>query len=172
MSSTASWGFFIYVVGYETVVTKKHIKTHTHHKRSKFHITPRDLRVKRSLTGLGLFTMEPIKKGTCIIEYVGPTLTKQQEEDSNSLYLFEVTKTKTIDGAVRWNTARYINHSCRPNSEIDIYKGRVYVLAKRNIKAGEELNYDYDTDYFEAYIKPKGCKCIKHAPKLWKKKAA
>ncbi len=150
-------------------MTKKHIKTHIYKKKGKFHIEKFDLKVKRSLAGLGLYTFSPIKKGQCIIEYVGPTLTAKQDEDSNSLYLFEVTKKKTIDGAVRWNTARYINHSCRPNSEIDIYKGRVYVLAKRNIKAGEELNYDYDTDYFEAYIKPKGCKCIKHSPKLWKK---
>lgn len=150
-------------------MTKKHIKAHIYKKRGKFHIGKYDLRVKRSLAGLGLFTFSPIKKGSCIIEYKGPTLSKKQEEDSNSLYLFEVTKTKTIDGAVRSNTARYINHSCRPNSEIDIYKGRVYVMAKRNIKVGEELNYDYDTDYFEAYIKPKGCKCIKHAPELWVK---
>jgi SET domain-containing protein len=139
-------------------------------KKGKFEPGNFDLKVKRSLTGLGLFTFSDIKKGECIIEYKGPTLTKQQEEDSNSLYLFEVTKKKTIDGAVRWNTARYINHSCRPNSEIEISKERVYVLAKRNIKAGEELNYDYDTDYFEAYIKPKGCKCSKHAPELWPKK--
>ncbi len=136
-------------------------------KKSKFTPGDFDLKVKRSLTGLGLFTFSDIKKGQCIIEYKGPTLTKQQEEDSNSLYLFEVTKKKTIDGAVRWNTARYINHSCRPNSEIEIIKEHVYVMAKRNIKAGEELNYDYDTDYYEAYIKPKGCKCIKHAPELW-----
>ena len=139
-------------------------------KKSKFTPGNFDLKVKRSLTGLGLFTFSDIKKGECIIEYKGPILTKQEEEDSNSLYLFEVTKTVTIDGAVRWNTARYINHSCRPNSEIEIIKEHVYVMAKRNIKAGEELNYDYDTDYFEAYIKPKGCKCIKHAPELWAKK--
>ena len=138
-------------------------------KKGKFEPGDFDLRVKKSLTGLGLFTFSDIKKGQCIIEYKGPTLTKQEEEDSNSLYLFEVTKTKTIDGATRANTARYINHSCRPNSEIDIIKERVYVMAKRNIKAGEELNYDYDTDYYEAYIKPKGCKCIKHAPELWAK---
>jgi SET domain-containing protein len=161
-----------------TKKTKKSVKKEVSVKKSKkvskkvSKFTPGnfDLKVKRSLTGLGLFTFSDIKKGQCIIEYVGPTLTQKEEEDSNSLYLFEVTKSKTIDGAVRSNTARYINHSCRPNSEIDIIKGRVYVTAKRNIKPGEELNYDYDTDYYEAYIKPKGCKCIKHAPELWAKK--
>jgi uncharacterized protein len=136
-------------------------------KISKFTPGGFNLKVKRSKTGLGLFTFSPIKKGRCIIEYTGKVLSKQEEEDSNSLYLFEVTKTKTIDGAVRTNTARYINHSCRPNCEIDIHKGRVYVMAKRNIKEGEELNYDYDKEYWGAYIKPKGCKCAKCAPGLY-----
>lgn len=130
-----------------------------------------DLRVKRSLAGLGLFTFSPIKKGECVIEYKGNILTPKQEEDSNSLYLFDAENGVTIDGAPRWNTARYINHSCRPNCEIDIYKNKVYVMARKNIKAGEELTYDYDNDYFDAYIKPKGCRCIKCAPGLHKAKA-
>lgn len=125
-----------------------------------------NLKVKRSVAGLGLFTLSDIPKGSCIIEYRGNILTKKQEEESNSLYLFDAEGGVTIDGAPRWNTARYINHSCRPNSEIDIHKHHVYVMAKRTIKAGEELNYDYDKDYWEAYIKPKGCRCIKHAPEL------
>ena len=123
-----------------------------------------DLRVKRSKTGLGLFTYSPIPKGACVIEYTGNVLSKKEEDESNSLYLFDVGRGKTIDGSPRSNTARYINHSCRPNCEIDIWGRRVWVIAKRAIKAGEELNYDYDKDYFDAYIKPKGCKCIKCAP--------
>lgn len=138
-------------------------------KKSKFAPGDFDLRVKRSHAGLGLFAFSDIKKGACIIEYKGRTLSKKEEYDSNSLYLFQVSKTKTIDGTARANTARYINHSCRPNAEIDIHKGHVYVLARRNIQAGEELSYDYDKEYFEAYIKPKGCKCIKHAPQLYTK---
>jgi uncharacterized protein len=124
------------------------------------------LKTKRSVAGLGLFAEEPIKKGSCVIEYIGNILSPEQEEASNSLYLFDAGKGVTIDGSPRWNIARYINHSCRPNCEIDIYKNRVYVMAKRNIKAGEELAYDYDKDYFNAYIKPKGCRCAKCAPKL------
>lgn len=133
-------------------------------KASGFETGRFDLRVKRSRTGLGLFTFNAIKKGECIIEYKGPILTAKQEEDSNSLYLFDAGGGVTIDGAVRSNTARYINHSCRPNAEIDIYKRRVYVMAKRAIKSGEEINYDYDKSYFEAYIKPKGCVCLKCKP--------
>lgn len=127
-----------------------------------------DLRVKRSKAGLGLFTFSDIPKGKCIIEYTGKVLTKQEEEDSNSLYLFDAGGGVTIDGAPRSNRARYINHSCRPNCIIDIYKHRVYVLAKRRIKAGEELGYDYDHEYWAEYIKPRGCRCVKCAPHLHK----
>lgn len=128
------------------------------------------VKVKRSVAGLGLFAMEDIKKGACIIEYKGKVLSKKEEDESNSLYLFDAGGGVTIDGAPRWNTARYINHSCRPNAEIDIYKHRVFVMAKRTIKAGEEIGYDYDRDYWKEYIEPKGCRCIKHAPELHKAK--
>ena len=126
------------------------------------------LKVGRSRAGLGLFTHEPIKKGTCIVEYTGRTLSEAEEYTSQSLYLFAVTKKKTIDGSARSNTARYINHSCRPNCEIEIdeKRERVFVFAKRNIKAGEELAYDYGKEYFNSHIKPKGCKCVKCRPDL------
>lgn len=122
------------------------------------------LRVGRSPTGLGLFVQVPIQKGSCIVEYTGRRVSKKEEYESNSKYLFEISKTKTIDGRSKSNKARWVNHSCRPNCEIEIRKERVYVFSKRNIKAGEELTYDYDTDYFNEYIKPVGCKCIKHRP--------
>jgi SET domain-containing protein len=131
--------------------------------KRKFEVGNHKLKVQRSETGLGLFAHEPIKRGACIIEYKGRQISAKEEYESNSKYLFQVSRKKTIDGAVRSNTARYINHSCRPNCEIDIYKSRVYVLAKRNIKPGEELAYDYDTEYFDEYIKPLGCKCQKCA---------
>jgi superfamily II RNA helicase len=35
----------------------------------------------------------------------------------------------------------------------------VVIRALKNIEPGEEINYDYGTDYFKAYLKPIGCKC-------------
>ena len=128
-----------------------------------------NLRVGRSVTGLGLFAMEPVGKRKCIVEYTGRRVTKKEEYESNSRYLFEISKTKTIDGRSKSNRARYINHSCVPNCEIEIRLERVYVFSKKNIRAAEELTYDYDTDYFDEYIKSVGCKCRKHAPELYKK---
>jgi SET domain-containing protein len=126
-----------------------------------------DLRVGRSATGLGLYAESEIPKGACVIEYVGVELTKEQEEKSNSKYLFEINARKTIDGTPRWNKARYINHSCRANCEPNIHKGRVFIHAKRKIKPGEELNYDYGKNYFDEYLK-EICAC----PKCVEKRAA
>lgn len=130
-----------------------------------------DLRVGRSATGLGLYAEQDIPKGACVIEYVGVQLTKEQEEKSNSKYLFEIHSRKTIDGTPRWNKARYINHSCRPNCEPNIHKARVFIHTKRKIKAGEELNYDYGTNYFKQYLKDI-CACPKCAEKRAAAKAA
>jgi SET domain-containing protein len=127
----------------------------------KYHY-PGDLKVKKGINGLGLFTTVPMKKGDCIIEYVGDILTTdEQVNERGGQYLFEVSSKKTIDGSVRSNTARYINHSCRPNCEVDIVKTRVFIYAKRAIKEREELAYDYGKEFWNEYIKPKGCRCAK-----------
>lgn len=115
--------------------------------------------VKRSFAGMGLFTREPIKKGKFIIEYTGKKLTSAQADKKGGKYLFIVNKHAVIDGFGRDNLARYANHSCKPNSEIDVKRGRVLLFAKRAIKVGEEITYDYGEEYFNEIIKPKGCLC-------------
>ena len=135
-------------------------------RKSKFTPGGFDLAVRRASAGRGLFAEEPIPKGACVIEYIGKTLSEEEEETSRSRYLFEVARNKTIDGWNRRNTARYINHSCKPNCEIEIRKRRIFVMAKRNIKPGEELGYNYGKTYVESFIKPIGCRCIKCAPAL------
>lgn len=128
-------------------------------KKGKFEPGGFSLRVGRSRAGLGLFAAEAIPKDVCIIEYVGREISKEEEEKSRSKYLFEVSKRKTLDGPPRINKAGYINHSCRPNCVIEIRKDRVYVFSRRSIKPGEELNYDYDTDYFNEHLRKGGCRC-------------
>ena len=119
-------------------------------------------RIGRSRTGLGLFATKPIKKGAKIVRYFGPLLdSRNKKHDIDNKYLFELNGRWTIDGSVRKNVARYINHACRPNAESDVSarKRKVVIRAIRNIEPGEEINYDYGTDYFKAYLKPIGCKC-------------
>src|ERR1700742_3908687 len=139
-------------------------------------ISPKNpYRVGRSRTGLGLFATRRIKKGTRIIRYFGPLLDskKTKDDEIENKYLFELTNRWTIDGSVRENIARYINHGCKPNAESDVKprKRKVYIRAIKNIEPGDEINYDYGTDYFKAYLKPIGCKCDACEKKRKKKRA-
>jgi hypothetical protein len=132
-------------------------------------------RVGRSRTGLGLFATKPIKKGAKIVRYFGPLLDSRKKKDDaiENKYLFELNGRWTIDGSVRENIARYINHACKPNAESDVSarKRKVVIRAIKNIEPGEEINYDYGTDYFKAYLKPIGCKCDACEKKRKKKRA-
>src|SRR5713226_3397033 len=132
-------------------------------------------RVGRSRTGLGLFATKPIKKGAKIVRYFGPLLDcrKKKHDAIENKYLFELNNRWTIDGSVRKNIARYINHACKPNAESDVSarKRKVVIRAIKNIEPGEEINYDYGTDYFKAYLKPIGCKCAACEKKRRKKRA-
>ncbi len=127
------------------------------------------LKVKRATpgAGLGLFAVEEIPKGKCIIEYVGRVISKAEEYTIVSKYLFEIHSRKTIDGKARSNTARYVNHSCRANAEPEVRNHRVYIMSKRKIKPGEEITYDYGKEYWKEYIKPHGCRCEKCKEKIW-----
>jgi SET domain-containing protein len=122
----------------------------------------RPFQIGRSLTGLGLFATRPIKKYARIVEYKGPILDVEDAERAErrgNRYLYEVSKHRTIDGTSRSNIARYANHSCNPNSESVIWRGRVFIKALRNIKPGEEIVYDYGNDYLKYVIGRSHCKC-------------
>lgn len=121
------------------------------------------LRVKRGTSGFGLFSEQDIPRRRFVIEYWGKIIPDEQATRYGGKYLFELGNGKTIFGTTRKNIARYINHSCQPNCEVEIVGNHVYIYSKRKIKAGEELNYDYGKEYWDYYIKPHGCLCVKHA---------
>ncbi len=110
-------------------------------------------------TGQGLFAQHDIKKGDFILEYTGKRIPTALADTLTSRYLFEIDADWTIDGSPLSNTARYINHSCDPNTEAEIVDGRILILAKRPIEEGGELTIDYDIEYFDEFIRPVGCKC-------------
>ena len=119
------------------------------------------MRVGKSKTGKGLFAEELLPKGSCIIEYVGREVKKEDQKNAKGKYLFETGRGLMIDGNIPSNIARYINHSCAPNCEADGPRGRVYILSLKKIKAGEELTYDYGKEYFDEHLKRYGCRCKK-----------
>jgi SET domain-containing protein len=123
--------------------------------------TKKNVRVKRSSAGLGLFAATPFYKGDLVVEYTGEVVTETEANRRGGKYLFELNDQWAIDGKGRTNLARYINHSCKPNCypELTEDETQVFIYAKRNIAPGEELTYDYGKDYFKRVIKPAGCRC-------------
>jgi len=119
-------------------------------------------RIGRSKTGLGMFAIRPIKRNAYIATYRGPRLTNAESdrrEARGAAYLFEVTKKVTIDGSPRWNVARYINHSCRPNAKPVGRNGGIVIVALRRIEPDEEIAYDYGKDYVWYFKQNGGCRC-------------
>ncbi len=129
----------------------------------KFTVGNFKLHVGRSRAGRGVFACEDIPKGACIAEYIGTEVGPEEIKRDRGKYLFLVSNTRTINGNIRENRARFINHSCAPNCRAEGPNGRVFIIARRKIRAGEELTYHYGKEYFEKFIKPKGCRCLKCA---------
>ena len=116
--------------------------------------------VKRSsIHNRGIFAKHDIPYDAPIIEYVGEKITKAESrrrgdalmEKSKktgcaAVYVFTLNKRYDIDGGKGRNPARYINHSCDPNCEAYIIRGRIWIYSLREIKAGEELTYNYGFD--------------------------
>jgi SET domain-containing protein len=123
--------------------------------------------VKRTTTGLGLFTLQPIPADKKIIEYIGPIISAEEADRRGGKYLFELDEKRAIDGSARSNTARYINHSCRPNAKGYTSGRRIWIWSLRAIKAGEEITIDYGKEYLDAHIKK--CRCGKCAAQPGKK---
>jgi uncharacterized protein len=95
---------------------------------------------------VGVYTNSVIRKGSRILEYDGERITAEEADrrydTSSRTYLYGLDDGKTvIDGA---GLGAYLNHSCDPNCEVDEVKGRVWLLALRDIAAGEELLWDYN----------------------------
>ncbi len=117
--------------------------------------------VKKSSAGLGLFATSDFKKGELIIEYTGERITEAEANRRGGKYLFELNDNWTIDGKGRENIARYLNHACKPNCEPELSEDetQIFIYARRNIKAGEELTYNYGKMYFDQYIGKDICRC-------------
>ena len=144
---------------------------------------PSNIATRRStIHGNGIFATAAIVKGTRLIQYKGLHRTHQEvdnlyaeEADTGHTFLFTLNDTYVIDANTDGNAARWINHSCNPNCEAvlvenenaDPMKDAVFIDARRAIRSGEELTYNYGIVLAEAHT-PKmkklwACRCS--APK-------
>jgi len=125
-----------------------------------------------SIHGRGVFAARTIRKGAKVIEYRGERVSRQEAdrrppsdpEDPAHTFLFALSDGTVIDASVRGNAARWINHCCAPNCEtIEYDDGRVFIHARRTIRAGEEITYDYrlavDGRVSERMRKTYACHC-------------
>ena len=112
----------------------------------------RRIQTRRSgVHGKGVFALTDIAEGETLIEYIGEVITWKEAlrrhphdpKDPNHTFYFHMDEDHVIDAKHGGNSSRWINHSCQPNCEADEEGGRVFIKALRNIKAGEELFYDY-----------------------------
>ncbi len=114
---------------------------------------PRIIVKNSRVHGRGVYAARRLKAGENIIEYKGQRIPWKEADrrppsnpdDPYHTFFFSLDDQKTvIDAGVGGNAARWINHSCDPNCETEeTDDGRVFIQAMRDIRAGEELNYDY-----------------------------
>jgi len=133
--------------------------------------SPRRVSVRRSdIQGRGVFALRPIRRGSSIIEYIGERISHREADRRHTsdgwsphTMLFVVDGKTVIDATCQGNSARWINHSCRPNCEAVDDEGRIYIEAIRDIRPGEELTYDYnlllDEPHTRAAKKAHPCHC-------------
>jgi len=110
--------------------------------------------------GLGGFASTDILKGRRVIEYLGERIAKQESLrrcEANNQFIFSLGPDQDLDGNVDWNPARFLNHSCSPNCDAELEEGRIWIVARRDIVAGEELtfNYGFDLEDYQNY----SCHC-------------
>ncbi len=112
-----------------------------------------------SIHNRGVFAAADLPAGTRIMEYVGERITKKESErratelierakktGEAAVYIFTLNSRYDLDGAKGENPARYINHSCDPNCEAYIERGRIFIYSKKDIPKGAELTYNYGFD--------------------------
>ncbi len=143
-----------------------HPSNHEHMTRK-----PKLWRLGRSgIHNKGVFAHVDIAKGERILEYRGRVIDKETSErmcleweekarqsGDGLVYVFNLNDSHDLDGNVPRNPAKYINHSCDENCEAINEDDRIFIYAKRNIAAGEELffDYGYELEHFPDHI----CRC-------------
>ncbi len=114
---------------------------------------PRVVRRRSEISGWGVYATHTVPEDTRIVEYKGQLVPQAEAWRRELRYLprgriwiFTINGRWARDAAFGGNIARYINHACRPNCYVDIVGHAIWIRASREIRKGEELTYDYNTD--------------------------
>jgi uncharacterized protein len=110
--------------------------------------------------GTGGFAEVAVPKGTRLLEYLGERISKAESLrrcERNNECIFTLNDEQDLDGNVVWNPARLINHSCAPNCEAEKDGDHIWIIATRDIRAGEEITFNYGYDLEDYRDHP--CRC-------------
>ena len=112
------------------------------------------LLVKTSrIAGRGVFAVKDIPWGVKILQYRGQVIDDQEAAERaarGATAIMELGDGRNLDGFDQGNGAALINHSRRRPNCFLLREGRqVWIVAGiEGIKAGEELTYDYGSEYY------------------------
>lgn len=125
---------------------------------------------RSAIHGHGVYARRAIPDDVRVVEYTGERITKaeaalrevqrlarRQRGQDDGVYIFELSARYDLDGRIRGNVARLINHSCAPNCRVAVLRGRIWIIACRAIARGEELTFDYGFRFSEWRHHP--CRC-------------
>lgn len=127
--------------------------------------------IRRSpIQGRGVFATRTVRKGTRMGEYFGQEITHEQADERyddrngrHHTFLFILDDDTVVDARYGGSDAKYINHSCDPNSESVIEDGRIWIESIKPIKADDEITYDYRFEWQDEYepedIRYYACRC-------------
>ena len=119
-----------------------------------------------AIHGTGGFAKSDIPAGTWVVEYAGERISKEESLrrcESGNEFIFSLNDEFDLDGSVPWNAARFLNHSCEPNCETERIGDRIWIIAARDIRAGEELTFNYGynlVDYQEHHCRCGAAGCV------------
>ena len=113
-------------------------------------LLPRIERRRSGISGRGVFAAEAINKNRRIVTYDGELIGHAEADrralryiENGEIWCFTVNRRWVRDAKRGGNVARFINHACKPNCYVHIVGRDIWIRAARNIRAGEELTYDY-----------------------------
>lgn len=123
-----------------------------------------------AIHGWGVFARRAVPAGTRLLEYLGERVSKDESNARGlalqaaaarnggpAVYIFEVNEEWDLDGDKPYNVARFVNHSCAPNCEVVNEEDRLFLYALRDLRAGEELTFDYGYDL--QHFREHPCQC-------------
>jgi uncharacterized protein len=114
---------------------------------------PRVVRRRSKISGWGVYAAQPIEEDTFIVEYKGELVPQaeawrreQRYLPKQRIWIFNINTRWARDAAFGGNIARYVNHACHPNCYVEVIGHHIWIRASRDIRTGEELTYDYNTE--------------------------